>query len=85
MSNNHNLSNKQYLPKLKGFVNTKTQWEAFSDALDYYIELHQKKLEQSVEPVNLYQAQGAITALRQLKHLRDEVNAESKTTNKKAS
>jgi hypothetical protein len=44
--------------------------------LDYYIELHQKKLEQSVEPVNLYQAQGAITALRQLKHLRDEVNAE---------
>ena len=48
--------------------------------LDYHIELHQKKLEQSVEPVNLYQAQGAITALRQLKHLRDEVNAETKSS-----
>ncbi len=48
--------------------------------LDYHIELQQKKLEQSVEPVNLYQAQGAITALRQLKHLRDEVNAEKSNT-----
>ena len=84
MSNNHSNS-KQYLPKLKGWVNTNTQWQAFNDMLDYYIELHQKKLEQSVEPVNLYQAQGAITALRQLKHLRDEVNAESKTTIQKAS
>lgn len=84
MSNNHS-SNKQYLPKLKGWVNTNTQWQAFIDMLDYHIELHQKKLEQSVEPVNLYQAQGAITALRQLKHLRDEVNAESKTTNQKTS
>jgi hypothetical protein len=82
MSNNHN---KQYLPKLKGWVNTNAQWQAFTDMLDYHIELHQKKLEQSVEPVNLYQAQGAITALRQLKHLRDEVNAESKTTNKETS
>jgi hypothetical protein len=72
---NHNNS-KQYLPKLKGLVNTNLQWQAFTDMLDYHIELHQKKLEQSVEPVNLYQAQGAITALRQLKHLREEVNAE---------
>lgn len=75
-----NPNNKQYLPKLKGWVNTNTQWQAFIDMLDYHIELHQKKLEQSVEPVNLYQAQGAITALRQLKHLRDEVNAETKSS-----
>ena len=75
-----NPNNKQYLPKLKGWVNTNIQWQAFIDMLDYHIELHQKKLEQSVEPVNLYQAQGAITALRQLKHLRDEVNAESKSS-----
>lgn len=75
-----NPNNKQYLPKLKGWVNTNTQWQAFIDMLDYHIELHQKKLEQSVEPVNLYQAQGAITALRQLKHLRDEVNAEKKSS-----
>ena len=77
---NPNSSSKQYLPKLKGLVNTNTQWQAFTDMLDYHIELHQKKLEQSVEPVNLYQAQGAITALRQLKHLRDEVNAEKSNT-----
>lgn len=75
-----NPNNKQYLPKLKGWVNTNIQWQAFIDMLDYHIELHQKKLEQSVEPVNLYQAQGAITALRQLKHLRDEVNAEKKSS-----
>ena len=75
-----NPNNKQYLPKLKGWVNTNTQWQAFTDMLDYHIELQQKKLEQSVEPVNLYQAQGAITALRQLKHLRDEVNAETKSS-----
>ena len=77
MSNNHN---KPYLPKLKGWVNINVQWQAFTEMLDYHIELHQKKLEQSVEPVNLYQAQGAITALRQLKHLRDEVNAETKSS-----
>ena len=77
---NPNSNSKQYLPKLKGWVNTNTQWQAFIDMLDYHIELHQKKLEQSVEPVNLYQAQGAITALRQLKHLRDEVNAEKKSS-----
>ena len=77
---NPNSNSKQYLPKLQGWVNTNTQWQAFTDMLDYHIELQQKKLEQSVEPVNLYQAQGAITALRQLKHLRDEVNAETKSS-----
>lgn len=65
---------KQYLPKLKTFVNSQTQWEAFEQALDFSIMMNQKKLEQSVDPVELYKAQGAITALRQLKHLKDEVN-----------
>lgn len=70
------MNNKAYLPKLKGLANTNTQWQAFNEMLDYYIGLQQKKLEQAVDPVVLYQAQGAITALRQLKHLRDEINAE---------
>ena len=73
---NHKLSNKPFLPKLKGFVNTKTQWDAYTESLDFYIELYQKKLEQSADMVELHKAQGAIHALRQLKYLRDEVNAE---------
>lgn len=66
---------KAYLGKLKDFVNKNSQWEAFNEALDYSINLHMKKLEQSANPVELYQAQGAIAALRQLKYMRDEVNA----------
>jgi hypothetical protein len=73
---NLKLHNKPYLPKLKGFVNTKTQWDAYIESLDFYIELYQKKLEQSADMVELHKAQGAIHALRQLKYLRDEVNAE---------
>jgi hypothetical protein len=73
---NPKLNNKPFLPKLKGFVNTKTQWDAYTESLDFYIELYQKKLEQSADMVELHKAQGAIHALRQLKYLRDEVNAE---------
>ncbi len=68
--------NKAYLPKLKGFVSSHTQWDAFVEALDHSIELYQKKLEQSADVVELHKAQGAIQALRHLKYLRDEVNAE---------
>lgn len=71
---------KQYLPKLKTFVNNQTQWEAFEAAVDHAVSTHQRKLEQSTELLDLYHAQGAINALRQLKHLKGEVNAE--TTNK---
>ena len=66
----------QYLSRLKTLVNTKTQWEAFNEHLDYSIELCQKKLEQSVDMVEIHQAQGAIQALRKLKLLRDQVNGE---------
>lgn len=68
--------NKLFLPKLKTLVNTKTQWEAFNELLEYNIGLHQKKLEQAVDMADIYKAQGAIQVLRQLKFLRDEVNAE---------
>ena len=73
---NLKLNNKPFLPKLKGFVNTKTQWDAYTESLDFYIELYQKKLEQSADMVELHKAQGAIHALRQLKYLRDEVNSD---------
>lgn len=68
---------KKYLLKLKGLVNTKTQWDAFLEMLDYQILLNQKKLEQAVDTVEIYKAQGAIQSLRQLKYLREEVNGKT--------
>ena len=67
-------SNKPHLSKLKGLVNTPYTWEGYCEMLDYNILQQQRKLEQSVEMVDIYKAQGAIIALRQLKYLRDEVN-----------
>lgn len=76
MSNPSKLPSKSYLPKLKTFATTNSQWEAYLEYLDYYIELNQKKLEQSTDMVEIHKAQGAIQALRHLKFLRDEVNAQ---------
>lgn len=67
--------NKQYLPKLKGLVNTPTQWEGFVEKLDYEIEQVQRKLEQASDMADVFKAQGAISALRQLKYLKEEINA----------
>ena len=69
---------KQYLPKLKQLVNIETQWVAFLDMLEYNIVQHQRKLEQAVDVSDMFKAQGAIAALRQLKYLKDEINV-SKT------
>jgi hypothetical protein len=66
---------KAFLSKLKGFVSNNNQWEGFVEALDYEIEMQRTKLEQSVDPIEMYHAQGAIHALRKLKHLRDQANA----------
>jgi len=65
--------NKQYLAKLKQLVNVETQWSAFVDMLDYNIVQHQRKLEQAVDVSDMFKAQGAIAALRQLKYLKDEI------------
>ena len=65
--------NKQYLSKLKQLVNIETQWSAFVDMLDYNIVQHQRKLEQAVDVSDMFKAQGAIAALRQLKYLKDEI------------
>ena len=65
--------NKQYLPKLKQLANTATQWSAFLEMLEYNIVQHQRKLEQAVDMTDVFKAQGAIAALRQLKYLKDEI------------
>ena len=50
------------------------QWEAFSSYIDLAIEQHQKVLEQSDDTIMMHRQQGAITALRKLKYLRDEIH-----------
>ena len=69
-------NNKPFLPKLKPLASNHLQWEAYCEMLDYTIAAHQRKLEQATEMSDVYKAQGAIAALRHLKYLRDEVNAE---------
>lgn len=69
------MSNKSFLPKLKTMINTAHTWNAFVEKLDYDIAAQQRKLEQATEMSDVYKAQGAIAALRQLKYLKDEINA----------
>lgn len=69
------MSDKTYLPKLKGLLTTPHQWDAFVEMLDYQIIQNQRKLEQSSDMNDVFKAQGAIALLRQLKYLKDEINA----------
>jgi len=62
------------MTNLKGFVNDKRLWDAFTDMLDEKIGLAQRKLENAQEIEVVYRAQGEVAALRRLKYLRDEVN-----------
>lgn len=63
-----------YYTCLTDLVNKKQKWDAFNVVLDKYTDLHQKKLLQSNDPVDIYRAQGAIEALNKLRYLREEVN-----------
>ncbi len=65
---------KTFLPKLKGMLNSPHMWDAFVEKLDYDIEQQQRKLEQASEMSDVFKAQGAIAALRQLKYLKEEIN-----------
>ena len=69
------MMDKAFLPKLKGMLNSPHLWDAFVEKLDYDIEQHQRKLEQATEMSDVFKAQGAIVALRQLKYLKEEINA----------
>ena len=64
---------KPWLSKLKPFAYNNIQWEAYQEMIDAHIDMNIRKLEASVETVDLYRAQGAVMALKQLKHLRDEI------------
>lgn len=68
-------NNKPFLPKLKPLTNNNLQWQAFCDMLDFAIESEQRKLEQASDLKEIFQAQGAVIKLRQLKKLKDEVDA----------
>ncbi len=70
------MSNKTFLPKLKPLLNSPHAWDAFVEKLDYDIGMQQRKLEQAVDLQEMFKAQGAIAALRQLKYLKEEINAQ---------
>ena len=61
---------KQILGNLKPLVNHQLQLNNYIDAL---IEQHHKAIEQTDDTIVVYRTQGAISALRRLKYLRDEV------------
>ena len=73
------MNKQQVLSRLKSLVGNNRQWEAFNSYIDLAIEQHQKVLEQSDDTIMMHRQQGAITALRKLKYLRDEVNGIEKT------
>jgi hypothetical protein len=68
------MSSKAFLPKLKAMLNSPHMYDAFLEKLDYDIEQQQRKLEQASEMSDVFKAQGAIAALRQLKYLKEEIN-----------
>ena len=62
---------------LKTFVNNKKEWDAFLEELDIKISSAHRNLEQASTTIEIHRAQGSIMALKQLKLLRDKVNAQS--------
>ena len=54
-------------------VSNNHQWEAFSNYVDALVEQHHKILEQADNDIIMYRSQGAVSSLRKLKLLRDEV------------
>ena len=59
---------------LKRYVNDVTFWNAFIEELDELIAAQYRKLEQSVDLVDVYRCQGEIHALKRLKMMRDKYN-----------
>ena len=59
---------------LKKLVNDKELYDTFLKHVDDLIYLQHKQMEQATEPFIFYRAQGAITQLRKLKSLREQVN-----------
>ena len=59
---------------LKKLVNDKTLWDNFIAYLDDSINKNHMALEQADNTVIIHRLQGAISALRRLKYLREEKN-----------
>ena len=70
---------KRYLPKLSALTHHHT-WEAYTEMLDYYVDNHRRKLEQTTDMAEVYRSQGAIMALKALTKLKDEINGLRKET-----
>jgi hypothetical protein len=60
---------------LKTFVNTPAMWTAYQEYIDKLITDQHKVLEQLNDVASMHRTQGAITALRSMKQLRDKLNA----------
>ena len=70
------MTDRKVLSSLKTLVNNNRQWQSFNNYLDEVIEQHHRTLEQQEDPTLIYRTQGSINALRRLKLLSEEVNAD---------
>tara|TARA_R110002012_G_scaffold285772_1_gene477000 strand:+ start:555 stop:749 length:195 start_codon:yes stop_codon:yes gene_type:complete len=59
---------------LKKLVNDKSLWDSFLEYIDKSITEQHKAMEQATDIQVVFRTQGAITALRRLKYLKDEMN-----------
>lgn len=59
---------------LKRFVNDKEQWDAFTLYLDNLISNQHRSMESLHTSEELYRAQGAIQAYKNVKYMRDVIN-----------
>ena len=59
---------------IKKLVNDPETYNSFLEELKGLVEKEQKTLEQAIDPVVLYKAQGALATLRKLQTLREIVN-----------
>ena len=62
------------LKPLNLLCSNKDAYETFTEYLDVLIEQQHRKMEQTINSTELFQAQGAIQTLRSLKYLRERVN-----------
>ena len=68
--NNH----KVLLNHLKPLCNNPKLWDAFLKYLDYHIESHSRAIEQTDNSDLWKRSQGALSILRKMQTLREEVN-----------
>ena len=62
------------LKPLNLLCSNKDAYETFTEYMDVLIEQQHRKMEQTTNSTELFQAQGAIQTLRSLKYLRERVN-----------